>query len=155
MVLFLDIPKRTGFRSGFGDGIWSKANLTRVESYRAKQSILLHAAWSYAEKGYSVLFVSNRARLHKLQILLPSGVSSDHSSWCRVGMRYLANRDDFVKLAAALPMLPAADAPDLVIVDDEGDLLAIPKCSPYVQERSICSSVFRTSSTETIFVENV
>jgi hypothetical protein len=137
--LFLGMRRRTDPRTADGL-VFVQACPNPVDSYRARQSILLHAAWRNAIKGNTVLFVSTRARLHKSQILLPHGATSDDSIWCRVGIRYLTCRDDLLKLSSALPLLPAAEAPDLVIIDDEGDLLSQPRSSLYVQERSICAS---------------
>lgn len=77
--------------------------------------------------------------MHKDSMMLPAGVSGDDPALGRIGMRYLASREQFIKLAAALAMMPAHIAPDVVIVDDAGDLLTQAK-TQFKKERTICSS---------------
>jgi hypothetical protein len=61
--------------------------------------------------------------MHKESLMLPPNVTSADPAFGKIGLRYLANREQFVKLAASLPIFPAKTAPDVIVVDDAGDLL--------------------------------
>lgn len=71
--------------------------------------------------------------------MLPPGVTGDDPALARIGMRYITGREQLIKLAAALPMIPASRAPDVIILDDAGDLLTEAKAQ-FQRERAICSS---------------
>jgi hypothetical protein len=79
--------------------------------------------------------------MHKDSLMLPPNVTGADPALARIGLRYLANRQHFIKLAAALPMLPAQNTPDVVVVDDAGDLLT--QVDTHTKrERDIFSSMF-------------
>lgn len=77
--------------------------------------------------------------MNKDSLMLPPGVTGDDPALARIGMRYLSDREQLIKFAAALPMMPASTAPDAIILDDAGDLLTQAK-TQFKRERTICSS---------------
>jgi hypothetical protein len=78
--------------------------------------------------------------MYKESLMLPPNVTGADPALVRIGLRYLANREQFIKLVAALPMVPAQKAPDVVVVDDAGDLLS--QAGPqFKRERAIFSSM--------------
>lgn len=76
--------------------------------------------------------------MHKDVLMLPAGVENSDPALTRIGMRYLAGRQQFIRLAAALPLMPEHMAPDVIIVDDAGDLVTH-YSTGVRREKAICS----------------